>query len=166
WFVINLPFSFTTPFLQDIAKLDLLMIGVLGSVTAVGGALLSPLIGRIADKQGTQKILGIGFLVIAVAYTLQVTWPTVAILGLAFFLRGGASSISSLMTSIVSQKVNVAAIGISFAVFNLATGLSSTIAPYLAGYLYTSNPRLPFQATIVLALLLGTYFLVTSGESK
>ena len=61
------------------------------------------------------------------------------------------------------------AIGMSFALFNLTTGLAATLAPYSAGWLYNQNARLPFILTVVLALGAGLYFVVNPqarGEER
>jgi len=161
WFVMSIPMSFNTPYLQDVAKLDLLRIGFLGSVAAIGGASLTPFLGKAADKYGPGRILGICLCMVAATYTLQVAAPQISVLFFAFLLRGGFGAVMSLMTAIISGISNKAAIGMSFAMFNLATGLTATVAPYTAGWLYEQNARFPFYLTIVLALFAGLYFVAT-----
>jgi MFS family permease len=166
WFAMNIPLSFNTPFLQDVARLDLLTIGMLGSISAVGGAVLSPFLGRAADRGGALRILGIGFCVVGLAYLIQITLPVRAFLMMAFLVRGGAAAVMSLMTSVVSRTANKASLGMSFAIYNLMTGLSSTVAPYTAGWLYESNARAPFMVSIAVAVSLGSYFILRRGRER
>ena len=166
WFAINIPFSFNTLFLQDVGKLDLLTIGLLGSASAVGGAVLSPFLGRAADKGGAVKILGSGLILVALTYLLQITLPFRTFLIIAFLVRGGAGAVMSLMTAIISGAGNKASLGMSFAVYNLMTGLASTVAPYTAGWLYGSNPNAPFVLSIVIAFTLGGYFILGHGRRE
>ncbi|KAF0194607.1 MAG: major facilitator superfamily protein [Bacillota bacterium] len=158
WFVMNIPASFNTPYLQDIAHLDLLKIGFLGSIAAIGGAILSPFLGKAADKFGSVRVLGICLCVTAGTYIIQLYAPTVYVLALVFLIRGGFSAVMSLMTAVISGISDRRAIGMSFAMYNLATGSAATLAPYTAGWLYGQNARFPFVLTIVLALIAGVYF--------
>lgn len=166
WFVLNLPFSFNTPFLQDIAKLDLLRIGLLGSFAAVGGAILSPFLGKAADKAGPTRVLGMCLCVTAITYTLQITAPSLAVLAVVFMVRGGFGAVMSLMTSVISGVSDSRAVGMSFAMFNLSTGLAATLAPYTAGWLYSQNARYPFILTVVLAAVVGLYFSLKPGKKE
>ena len=159
-FVINLPFSFITPYLQDVVGADLLLIGLLGSVTALGGALLAPFLGKAADRIGVIRILGVGFLTLALCYYLQAVTPVPVLLAVIFFVRGGASTVMSLMSSAISRVGLAQAMGMSFAVYNLMTGLAGTVAPYTAGWLYEQSPAMPFFATAGLAFVLGVFLLV------
>ena len=51
--------TFVTPYLQDVAKIDLFWISVLGATASLGAALGSPVLGWLADRQGKIRILGI-----------------------------------------------------------------------------------------------------------
>ena len=101
-FAMNIPFSFNTPYLQDVGKLDLFTIGMLASVSAIGGAIFSPFLGKAADKGGALKILGVGLILVGFTYLIQIALPFKLFFMFAFFLRGGAGAVMSLMTSIIS----------------------------------------------------------------
>jgi MFS family permease len=160
FFVTHLPHSFVTPFLQDVAGADLLLIGMLGSVTALGGVFLAPVLGKAADRLGVTRVMGIGFMVLAACYVLQVLNPVPVFLALVFFARGGASAVQSLMSSAISAVGAARAMGMSFAIYNLVTGLVGTVAPYTAGWLYARNVNAPFLLTALLATCLGVVLLV------
>lgn len=160
FFVTHLPQSFVTPFLLDVAQADLFAIGILGSVTALGGAFLAPLAGKAADRLGVTRVMGFGFLGLALCYLLQVLYPVPVFLALVFFARGGASSVQSLMSSAISGLGAARAMGMSFAIYNLVTGLVGTLAPYTAGWLYARNVNSPFLLTALLATGLGVVLII------
>lgn len=166
WFVMNLPVSFNTPFLLDVAQLDLLRVGFLGSIAAMGGAFFAPLLGRFADKYGAVRVLGICLCVTAITYFVQLSSQALLGLAIAFLIRGGFSAVMSLMTAVISGISDRRAVGMSFAMFNLATGLAATLAPYTAGWLYARDARYPFMLTIALALATGAYFAVRAANRR
>jgi MFS family permease len=160
FFVTHLPHSFVTPFLQDVVGADLFLIGMLGSVTALGGVFLAPVVGKAADRFGVTRVMGIGFVGLALCYILQVVNPVPVFLALVFFARGGASAVQSLMSSAISGVGAARAMGMSFAIYNLLTGLVGTVAPYTAGWLYAKNVNAPFLLTALLGTGLGVVLLL------
>ncbi len=158
--VLNLPLSFITPYMQDVAGYDLLRIGLLGSLASLGAVMLAPVIGRIGDRRTVFLALGCSLLLVAVAYSVQLTWALLPTYAIAFLLRGASGSLGSLMTSHIGKIASKEALGMSFAFYNLATSLGSTIAPYVAGQFYSRSPGLPFAVTVALAAMLAAYFLL------
>lgn len=166
WFIISIPMSFNTPFLQDVARFDLLTIGFLGSVAAIGGATLTPFIGRAADSRGTWRILALCLFVLALTFIVQLYTSVVSILVVAFFVRGGTNVVMSLMMALVTGAADPKSMGMSFALYNMTGGLAATLSPYVDGWLYARHPAFPFVATIVLAVCLGLYFVGKAQPSK
>lgn len=164
--VVNLPLSFITPYMQDVAGLDLLRIGLLGSLASLGSVLLAPVIGRLGDRYGIFLAMGCSLGLLAAAYGLQLSWNLLPMYAVAFLVRGGGGSLNSLMTSQIGRLADKQAAGMSFAFYNLATSLGATIAPYLAGQLYTRSPRFPFLLTALLALVLATAFLLRHHSAQ
>jgi len=158
WFIISIPMSFNTPFLQDVARFDLLTIGFLGSMAAIGGATLTPFIGRVADSRGTWRILALCLFVLALTFVVQLYTSVVSVLVVAFFVRGGTNVVMSLMTALITGAADPKSMGMSFALYNMMGGFAATLSPYVAGYLYAHHPAYPFVATIILAISLGLYF--------
>ncbi|MBT9176651.1 MAG: hypothetical protein DDT20_00972 [Firmicutes bacterium] len=160
WYIMFLPFNFNTPYLQDVARLSLLSIGMLGSIAAVGGALVAPHLGRMADSRGTWLVLGACLLIFAGTYVVQLVFPSMAVLAVVFFVRGGTNAMMSLMTALVSGVVEERHLGMSFAMYNLATGFATALAPYTAGWMYAEHVGLPFALAALLALVFGSAMLV------
>lgn len=158
--VLNLPLSFITPYMQDVASFSLLRIGLLGSLASLGAVLLAPLIGRVGDRYGIFLALGCSLVLLATAYGMQLGWNLLPMYGIAFLMRGGSGSLNSLMTSQIGKIADKEAVGMSFAFYNLATSMGATIAPYVAGQLYSRSPRYPFMLTAILAIALACYFLL------
>lgn len=161
-FITNIPLAFVTPYMQDVANYDLLRIGMLGSLTALGGVILAPLLGRLGDRLGTFTAVGFALLMLSFAYGLQLSVHVLPLYILAFLIRGGAGSINSLMLSQIGKLARADVAGMTFALYNLATSIGATFAPYAAGQLYAGSPRAPFIATSIATLLLAAVFLSRS----
>lgn len=164
WYIMFLPFNFNTPYLQDVARLSLLSIGLLGSGAAVGGALLAPLLGRLADSIGTWRVLGGCLLVFAASYVVQLLYPSLPVLAIVFFVRGGTNAMMSLMTALISGAVDETTLGMSFAMYNLATGFATALAPYTAGWMYAGSVQAPFALAAALAFAFGGTMLVAQQK--
>lgn len=157
--VVHIPFSFITPYMQEVAGYDLARIGLLTSAAALGRMVISPFYGRVADRRGTLPAISYILLAVAAAYGMMIGTSWLPIFVLSFFLRGSSDGLNSLMASEIGRISSRAAAGMSFALFGLCTNLGSTVAPYLGGQLYALAARWPFALAAALALLLSAYFI-------
>ena len=149
---IGLPFA--TPFLQDVAHTDLATIGRLGSVASLSGFLLSPLIGRFADRQGATLAMALSMAVFAFSLGAMAAYPTsLAIIYLSFALRGSADGARGLMTSLVGRAIGKERLGQGYGIYNLIIGFVGLATPYLGGWLYQVGPAWPFWATAILTIV-------------
>jgi len=72
-----------------------------------------------------------------------------------------------LMAALVSGVVEERMLGMSFAMYNLATGFATVLAPYTAGWMYTESVQAPFMLAAALAVVLGgTMLAAESGLTK
>jgi sugar phosphate permease len=56
--------------------------------------------------------------------------------------------------------------GLAFGIFNTAYNLSTVLAPYLAGWLYTSRPDLPFLISAAMILVMMAFsFVLVRGDA-
>jgi MFS family permease len=142
-------------YLEQIAGISLIQIGLLGSIFSIG-MMVTPIIsGRISDKFGERVPISVGFLMIFVGYLIflqardfigfAVTW---AFFGVSVGLFSPAYQ--SLVSKVVPQKN----LGVFTGMFRGSLGLISLPAPYIGAQLWERfNPRVPFIITAVLSLI-------------
>ena len=142
-------------YLEQIAGISLIQIGLLGSIFSIG-MMVTPIIsGRISDKYGERVPISVGFLMIFFAYLIflqardfigfAVTW---AFFGVSVGLLSPAYQ--SLVSKVVPQKN----LGVFTGMFRGSLGLISLPAPYIGAQLWERfNPRVPFIITAVLSLI-------------
>jgi MFS family permease len=135
-------------YLSQVLDLNLSWIGLLGSVYSLGAVVLSLWLGRLRGHRALGLILGQGM----VFFSFLLLWRTEAIplLALAFFLRGAFSACSSLASAQMGTVLDEGAMGLGFGVLSTVTSGALILAPYLAGWLYTARPDLPFLASLAL----------------
>lgn len=150
--VLSVTLNFCTPLLQDTAGLPLSLIGVLSSVGALGGALLTPIWGRLGDRFGFPKAAALGMALFAGALLLLSATRWLPALGVAYILRSIGDAVRTLMGAQVGRLSSPEELGRHYAVYNVLSGVGSTVGPYLGGWLYAARPALPFTVTAGLAL--------------
>ena len=142
-------------YLEQIAGISLIQIGLLGSIFSIG-MMVTPIIsGRISDKFGERVPISVGFLMIFFGYLIflqardfigfAITW---AFFGVSVGLFSPAYQ--SLVSKVVPQKN----LGVFTGMFRGSLGLISLPAPYIGAQLWERfNPRVPFIITAVLSLI-------------
>ena len=142
-------------YLEQIAGIPIVQIGLLGAIFSIGMMFTPILSGRISDKYGERVPISLGFLMIFFAYLIfiqvsdfigfAITW---AIFGVSVGLLSPAYQ--SLVSKVVPQKN----LGIFTGMFRSSLGLISLPAPLIGAQLWTRfNPRVPFIITAILALI-------------
>jgi len=142
-------------YLEQVAGIPLIQIGLLGSMFSIGMMFTPILSGRISDKFGERVPISLGFLMIFFAYLIflqvsdfigfAITW---AFFGVSVGLLSPAYQ--SLISKVVPQKN----LGIFTGMFRSSLGLISLPAPYIGAQLWERfNPRLPFIITAILSLI-------------
>jgi MFS family permease len=142
-------------YLEQIADIPIIQIGLLGSVFSIAMMFTPILSGRISDKYGERVPISLGFLMIFFAYLIflqvsdfigfAITW---AIFGVSWGL------LSPAYQSLVSKVVPQAKLGIFTGMFWSSLGFISLPAPYIGAQLWERfNPRVPFIITAILALI-------------
>jgi DHA1 family tetracycline resistance protein-like MFS transporter len=152
----GIPSSFFTPFLTDVGRLSLTVIGLLAAIAAASSAVFGPWFGHRAGSRGARNLIRLGWGIWCVAVLLMVFFPRALSVQVgSATLRGAADGARSLMNAQVAESVPAAAFGAAYGWYNLVTTLGLMVAPYLGGWLYTFAPRLPFLiAAIGLAVAL------------
>lgn len=140
-------------YLEQIAGISLVQIGLLGSIFSISMMFTPLLSGRISDRYGERVPISAGFLMIFFAYLIflqagdyigfAITW---AIFGVSVGLLSPAYQ--SLISKVVPQKN----LGIFTGMFRSSMGFISLPAPYIGAQLWERfNPRIPFILTALLA---------------
>jgi MFS family permease len=142
-------------YLEQVAGISLIEIGLLGSIFSIG-MMITPIIsGRISDKYGERVPISVGFLMVFFGYLIflqardfigfAVTW---AFFGVSVGLLSPAYQ--SLVSKVVPQKN----LGVFTGMFRGSLGLISLPAPYIGAQLWERyNPRVPFIITAILSLI-------------
>ena len=146
---------FAPNYLEEVVGLDLAWIGFLGSAHALGATVLGVILGRMS--QGIGGLVAGQALVLA-SLVILLGSQAMPLLAVSFFLRGAFSASRALALGQMGKVVGEAASGLAYGLLNTAMGLPWVLGPYLAAWLYTASPSLPF---LVSAVMIGVMMLVT-----
>lgn len=132
--------SLSSQYLEEVRGFSRTTIGVFGSLNALGTAVTSLLLGRLASWRGFYASL---LLVLAAFGLLLLTgaWPGVA---MAVFLLGAYYTARPLAASVIGERVDEARRGLAFALVDTLAGLATVIGTNSAGVLYDQDPDWPF----------------------
>jgi len=170
FFAMYLAFPLAPNFLRNVGGWRVAYIGALGSFQALGTALLNPLLGRLGDggrDQDTDSkgimgkahglIVGSGLVWSSVLLLLPVRgFP---LLAGAYLLRGAYQGCRSLTQARATGLASEVDRGLLLGATETVIATAQVVAPYVAGWLYASDPRYPFLSSLVLipvVLLLGS----------
>jgi MFS family permease len=153
---LYLPQPLAPNFLKNERGTSLQIIGVLGSVTNLGNAILNILVGYLPGRLGL--ILGqvfVGSFALLVWQSTGMPW-----LVTAYFLLGGYRATKSILVALAEKMVTSSNIGLAYGIIEMVGGLSLMAAPPLAGFLYAKDPVLVFSSTVVLIIPIIVYLSV------
>ena len=154
-FVMYLPQPLTPKFLQNERGLSLESIGLLGSVGSFGNAALNLILGQFAARAG--------FLLaqVSVAGFSLLLWKGMGVpwYALGYFLLGGYRAARSFIYAQARPLVHPAQMGLAYGVAETFNALSMTLAPLLAGVLYTHVPVVVYPVSLG---LVGVTLLVSA----
>ncbi len=135
-------------FLRDVRGLSMSTIGVFGSLNSLGALVLTIGLGRWPRSRTASLVLG--ELTVAAYSAIMLVTSAVPMIGLAFFLRGGLGAVRGLTGARLGEIMPPSSMGLGFGIFQTVTNLAFTMSPFIAGWLYTANPRDPFVASLAL----------------
>ncbi len=164
-FVMYLPQPLTPKFLQNERGLSLESIGLLGSVGSLGNAVLNLVLGQLAARTG--------FLLaqVSVAFFSLILWKGLGVpwYALGYFMLGGYRAARSFIYAQARPLVHPAQMGLAYGVAETFNSLSMTLAPLLAGVLYTQSPVGVYPFSLVLfgaAIIISIIFTPRSGVDE
>lgn len=156
--------SFASNFLRDVAALNLAAIGRMGSIWALGAAVISLAAGRLTRRRsrlagalaGCFGLTSLGLAVMIALPGRMLPVGLAAILfGVAFFFRGADLSGRALINAHLAQSLKRESMGVGFGLANTLLAVAQVIAPPLAGWLYAGSPSWPFAVSLVALPLAG-----------
>jgi len=153
---------FTPTFLEDAYGLDAFQVGVLGSFSFAGSALLGVLIGKIGDRWGNMKAISLCMLMTALSVGMLIHVNSLLALAPVFFLMGVNFTPWSLMNAIIGSTAPENIRGKWIGIAQTVSLLAAFIAPYVGGVLYEISLRAPFVTTFVGAIAISVFALLVS----
>ncbi|MEM3696939.1 MAG: MFS transporter [Candidatus Bathyarchaeia archaeon] len=155
-FIIMMFRPFVPKFLADVYGYGDFEIGVLGSISFFGSAVLGILIGKIGDKWKKAYALSASLLLCSLSLALLLFFGNFEILTVTFFLTGGSYLTWSLLGAVVGPLAPESIRARWVSVPQTVTMFASFIAPYIGGVLYGISAYYPFMAAIAVALVLAS----------
>lgn len=146
--------AFLPKFLQDVHHVPIAEIGLFDSVKAAGASLIGIVASRL--RLTNQPLVAVSWALGSVAVGLGLLaigdafqwWLT------AYLLTGGVWLIFSSFYAAMGVTAPEAVRGRAFAFVELGIGAGSAVGPFLAGFLYTIDPRGPIYAALTAAAML------------
>jgi MFS family permease len=138
---------FAPNYLEEVVGLELVWIGFLGSAHALGATVLGVVLGKLPE--GVAGLV-VGQALVLVSLLLLLRFQAIPVLALSFFLRGAFNACRALTLGQMGKLVGETASGLAYGLLNTAMGLPWVLAPYMAAWLYTSRPALPFMVSAVM----------------
>lgn len=154
-FVLMLFRQFVPQFLADVHGYGEFEIGVLGSISFFGSAVLGILLGKLGDKWRKAYALAASMILCCTSLILLMLFGNFQILIITFFITGGSYVTWSLMGAIIGPLAPESIRARWVSIPQTLSMFSSFIAPYIGGILYDVSPHYPFLVAIVATLFLA-----------
>lgn len=139
---------FVVPYWKTVGHLSVETIGFLGSVGILSGTLAGPLWGRIGERVGLPRALGIGMGLVTMGWIALIWAPESVGWGIfSGIVRGGGESARGLSGVAVGRTVRHHEAGTAYGLFNLVTELAGALAPLPGGLLFSRWPTMPLAVT-------------------
>lgn len=150
---------FAPNYLEEVVGLELVWIGFLGSAHALGATVLGVVLGKLSE--GVAGLV-VGQALVLVSLLLLLRFQAIPVLALSFFLRGAFNACRALTLGQMGKVMGETASGLAYGLLNTAMGLPWVLAPYMAAWLYTSRPALPFMvsAAMIAAMMIVSVVLL------
>lgn len=153
---------FLPNFLADVYHYSKFEIGVLGSSSFSGSAILGVLLGRIGDVTKKKYALFLSMVLCSFSLVILSLTSNYYLLIVVFFVLGSSYIIWSLMSATVGPLAPESIRARWVSIPQTVSMFSSFIAPYVGGLAYKISPQYPFiiaiAATSTLAFLSLRYF--------
>lgn len=155
FFVVILFRPFVPQFFQDVLFFDEFQIGILGSLTFLGSAVLTVSLGKIGDKWGKPSAVFMSLILCFLSLSFLVSLSNFFLLSFVSFMIGASYPLWSLMGAVIGSIAPSWSRGRWMSVAQTVSLLATFFAPYLGGLLYDSSPYYPFILAIVITPILS-----------
>jgi hypothetical protein len=132
---------FAPNYLQEVVGIELSWIGFMGSAQALGATVLGVVLGRLSE--GVAGFV-LGQALVAVSLPMMLNTRAMPVFAVSFFLRGAYSACKALALGLAGKVMGETNAGLAYGLLNSAVSASMVFAPYLAAWIYTVRPDLPF----------------------
>jgi MFS family permease len=163
-FAMYLPQPLTPNYLTNQGGLNLSRVGSLYSVASIGVVVLNLTLGALPAR--------VGFLLgqVSVGLFTLLLWRGTGLAWYipAFFLLGGFKTARALGMAQVRELAPSSRMGLAFGLSETVAATAVILAPLLAGYLYTFEPRWMYllgAALILVSLIVSAIFSPKAGEA-
>jgi MFS family permease len=146
FFAIDLGQVMTPKFMQDVRGLSLTQIGWLGTIGAFGIMVFVLLLGQLPSSRPWALLASQMMALLAVGLWL---WsPAIGVIGLAYFIHGSDRVVRPSVLGRLSRSLDGTTMSLGYGFYETALRLGLAISPYVAGLLYTQDPRWPLSASL------------------
>jgi MFS family permease len=168
YFVFGSVDFFLVGYLTDVAKMNLLLVGIIQTFEIIALIVVRPLVGRVSDKIGRTKPIVAGIvascvLVAAIPFTTQ--FPLLLLLAVGY----GASfaTVLSSTSPTVADLVPTALVGASMGFLATTMDIGQTLGPIVSGLIFATNLRYTgmFLSLSVLLVISSIIFLLSKKKS-
>jgi MFS family permease len=142
YFVFGTVDFFFVGYLTDIAKMNLLLVGIITGSEIVALVVVRPLMGRISDRIGRTKPIVVGIaagciIVGAIPFTTQF----IILLFLAIAYGASFATVLSSTSPRVADLVPVTLVGASMGFLSTTMDIGQTFGPIISGLIFATNLR-------------------------
>jgi MFS family permease len=137
--------TLSAQFLEEVRGFSRTSIGAFGSISALGTAVCSLALGRLAAWRGFYTALGL----VLLAFGLLLATGAAPVIVMATFLLGAYYTTRPLAVTVISGYVAEHQRGMAYALVDTLAGLAAVIGTNLSGGLYGVDPDWPFMAGMV-----------------
>jgi len=163
-FAVFLTTPYVPLFLEDRYRVAAVGIQILGSITALGMALLGIWIGELGDRWNKRGAFSFSLLLFSCSILFLLAFGQFPLVILAMFLFGISRIIDPIVYSALGFASPQEARGKSYSVYQTVEGIAWMCAPYVGGYLYQLSPNAPFLMALPLTAVLSVVsFLILQG---
>lgn len=145
-FAMYLPQPLAPNYLQNQRQLDLVAIGQLYSINALGVVLMNLVLGQLDHRLG--YLLGQA----AVGLFALILWKETGMVwySLAYLFAGGYRTARYLAIAHVQTLIHIANMGLGYGFTETIASSANILVPVLAGFLYARNPEWIFPVSLIL----------------